>query len=85
MSSIGSRTPAEALRRRLDALRDERLVLPGYLEPLRRLLPLVPELADLDDEDLRLLRLDTVALVLNTDDEPVVQTLREQLSEELGQ
>ena len=25
---------------------------PGYLEPLRRLLPLVPELADLDDEEL---------------------------------
>ena len=28
-------------------------VLPGFLEPLRRLLPLVPELADLDDEELR--------------------------------
>jgi V/A-type H+-transporting ATPase subunit I len=77
-------TPADELRRRLDALRDERLVLPGYLEPLRRLLPLVPELADLDDEDLRHLRLGTVALVLNTEDELVVQTLRGQLSEELG-
>ena len=40
----------EALGRRLEALRDERLVLPGYLEPLRLLLPLVPELADLDDD-----------------------------------
>jgi V/A-type H+-transporting ATPase subunit I len=77
-------TPVEDLRRHLDALRDERLVLPGYLEPLRRLLPLVPELAELDDEDLRHLRLGTVALVLNTDDELVVQTLRGQLSEELG-
>jgi V/A-type H+-transporting ATPase subunit I len=77
-------TPADELRRRLDALRDERLVLPGYLEPLRRLLPLVPELAELDDEDLRHLRLGTVALVLNTEDELVVQTLRGQLSEELG-
>ncbi|MGH2823963.1 MAG: hypothetical protein ACRDLY_13260, partial [Thermoleophilaceae bacterium] len=73
------------LRRRLDALRDERLVLPGYLEPLRRLLPLVPELAELDDEDLRHLRLGTVALVLNTEDELVVQTLRGQLSHELGE
>ena len=62
----------EALGRRLDALRDERLVLPGYLEPLQRLLPLVPELADLDDEQLRVLRLGTVALVLNTDDEQMV-------------
>jgi V/A-type H+/Na+-transporting ATPase subunit I len=77
-------TPADELRRRLDALRDERLVLPGYLEPLRRLLPLVPELAELDDEALRRLRLGTVALVLNTEDDLVVQALRAQLSEELG-
>jgi V/A-type H+/Na+-transporting ATPase subunit I len=74
----------EALTRRLDALRDERLVLPGYLEPLQRLLPLAPELADLDDEQLRAARLGTVALVLNTDDEQMVDTLREQLAEELG-
>jgi vacuolar-type H+-ATPase subunit I/STV1 len=39
-----------ALSRRLDALHDERLVLPSYLEPLRLLLPLVPEVADLDDQ-----------------------------------
>ena len=60
------------------------MVLPAYLEPLRRLLPLAPELADLDGEQLRLLRLATVALVLNTDDEQIVDTLREQLAEELG-
>jgi V/A-type H+/Na+-transporting ATPase subunit I len=76
--------PVEVLGRRLAALRDEQLVLPGYLEPLRRLLPLVPELADLDDGELRALRLDTVALVLNTDDEQVVEALREELGEELG-
>jgi V/A-type H+/Na+-transporting ATPase subunit I len=76
--------PVDALRRRLDALRDERLVLPGYIEPLRRLLPLVPELADLDDERLRLLRLGTVALVLNTDDGRIVDALRAGLSAELG-
>ena len=74
----------DALRGRLDALRDERLVLPGYLEPLRRLLPLVPELADLDDEKLRRLRLGTTALVLNTDDERIVDALRGELAEELG-
>ena len=76
--------PVEALGHRLAALREERLVLPGYLEPLRRLLPLVPELADLDDEELRALRLDTVALVLNTDDEQLVETLREELAQALG-
>jgi V/A-type H+/Na+-transporting ATPase subunit I len=75
---------AEALRRRMDELRDERLVLPGYVEPLQRLLPLVPELADLDDERLRLLRLGTVALVLNTEDERIVHALRTELTEELG-
>jgi V/A-type H+/Na+-transporting ATPase subunit I len=76
---------AGALRRELDALRDESLVLPGYLEPLRRLLPLVPELADLDDEQLRRLRLGTVALVLNTEDERIVDALRTELAEELGE
>jgi len=75
---------AEAAAHRLSALRDEQLDLPGFLEPLRRLLPLVPELADLDDEELGALRLDTVALVLNTDDEQLVLALREQLAEELG-
>ena len=74
----------EASGNRLSALRDERLELPRFLEPLRRLLPLVPELADLDDEELGALRLDTVALVLNTDDEQLVLALREQLAEELG-
>jgi V/A-type H+-transporting ATPase subunit I len=75
----------EALRRRQDGLRDEALVLPGYLEPLRRLLPLAPEIVDLDDAQLRLLRLGTVALVLNTDDESVVDTLRDLLAEEFGE
>jgi V/A-type H+-transporting ATPase subunit I len=74
----------EASARRLSALRDEQLELPGFLEPLRRLLPLVPELADLDDNQLGVLRLDTVALVLNTDDEQLVDTLAEALAEELG-
>jgi V/A-type H+-transporting ATPase subunit I len=75
----------KALRHRQDALRDESLVLPGYLEPLRRLLPLAPEIVDLDDAQLSLLRLGTVALVLNTEDERFVDTLREALAEELGE
>ena len=45
--------PVEALGRRLRRSATSVCVLPGYLEPLRRLLPLVPELADLDDEELR--------------------------------
>jgi hypothetical protein len=73
-----------ALSGRLDALHDERLVLPSYLEPLRLLLPLVPELADLDDQQLQRLRLGTVALVLNTEDELIVTMLRDQMAEELA-
>ena len=76
-----------ALSRRLDALHDERLGLPSYLEPLRLLLPLVPELADLadlDDQQLQRLRLGTVALVLNTEDEQIVTMLRDELAEELA-
>lgn len=74
----------EALTGRLEALRDELVVLPRYLEPLRRLLPLVPELADLDEDQLALLRLDTVALVLNTADDRLVETLRDELAEAIG-
>ena len=74
----------DEVSRRLDALRDERLVLPTYLEPLRLLLPLVPVLAGLDVEKLRLIGLATVALVLNTDDERLIETLRVELAEELG-
>ena len=74
----------EALTGRLDALGDELVVLPRYLEPLRRLLPLIPELADLDDDQLALLRLDTVALVLNSEDDRLVETLRDELGEAIG-
>jgi V/A-type H+-transporting ATPase subunit I len=74
----------ERLRRRLDALRDERIVLPRYLEPLRSLLSLVPVLATLDAEKLRQIGLATVAVVLNTDDERLVDALRGELVERLG-
>lgn len=77
-------TRVEDLERDLVELRDEGLVLQGHLDPLRQLLPLVPELADLDAERLALLQLATVALVLNTGDERVVETLREELVEALG-
>jgi V/A-type H+-transporting ATPase subunit I len=72
------------VRRRLDALRDERLVLPTYLEPLRLLLSLVPVLAKLDAEKLRQLGLATVVVVLNTDDQRLVDTLRTELVEAFG-
>ncbi|MGF1470667.1 MAG: V-type ATP synthase subunit I [Rubrobacteraceae bacterium] len=74
----------EELRGRIEALEDEQVVLPRYVEPLRQLLPLVPELADLEEQELNLLRLDTVALVLNTDDETLVELLRDELAETVG-
>jgi V/A-type H+/Na+-transporting ATPase subunit I len=69
---------------RIEELRNELAVLPRYIEPLRSLLPLVPELAELDESEIRALQLDAIALVLNTDDESVVGTLREALRAELG-
>jgi V/A-type H+/Na+-transporting ATPase subunit I len=76
--------PVERLRERIEKLEDELVVLPRYLEPLENLLPLVPELADLEDRDLDLLRLDTIALVLNTTDEGVVEALRSELARVVG-
>ena len=73
------------LRGRIEALQDEQIVLPRYVEPLRQLLPLVPELADLEEQELNLLRLDTVALVLNTDDDSLISMLRDELAETVGQ
>jgi V/A-type H+/Na+-transporting ATPase subunit I len=69
---------------RSEELRTELAVLPRYIEPLRRLLPLVPELAELDESEIRALELDAIALVLNTDDEAVVDALRDALRTELG-
>jgi V/A-type H+-transporting ATPase subunit I len=74
----------EELRGRIEHLEDERVVLPRYLEPLKNLLPLVPELADLEEHDLDVLRLDTIVLVLNTTDGSVVETLRRELAERIG-
>ena len=74
----------EPLADRIEELRNEQAVLPRYIEPLRRLLPLVPELADLDETEIKALELDAVAIVLNTDDEAVVDALRDALRTELG-
>ena len=74
----------EPLADRIEELRNELAVLPRYIEPLRRLLPLVPELAELDESEIKALELDAVALVLNTDDEAVVDALRDALRTELG-
>ncbi len=69
----------EMLSDRLAELRTELAVLPRYLEPLRGLLPLIPELSKLDEAQLRALELDTIALVLNTADDRVLHTLRDVL------
>lgn len=74
----------EPLVDRIEDLRTELAVLPRYIEPLRSLLPLVPELAELDESEIRALELDAIALVLNTDDDAIVGTLREALRMELG-
>ena len=74
----------EPLAARIEELRTELAVLPRYIEPLRRLLPLVPELAELDESEIQALQLEAVALVLNTGDETVVDVLREALRTELG-
>jgi V/A-type H+-transporting ATPase subunit I len=74
----------ESLAARIDELRSELAVLPRYLEPLRRLMPLLPDLAELDEQKLRALKLDTIALVLNTEDDRLVETLRAALHELVG-
>jgi V/A-type H+-transporting ATPase subunit I len=74
----------EPLAARIEDLRTESAVLPRYIEPLRRLLPLVPELAELDESELHALQLQAVALVLNTGDEKIVDVLREALRGDLG-
>ena len=74
----------EPLANRIEDLQTELTVLPRYIEPLRHLLPLVPELAELDESEIRALELDAIALVLNTSDEAVVEALREALRAELG-
>lgn len=69
---------------RLDALHDEEAVLPRYRRPMEQLAPLVPELADLSDDELRRLGLNTMALVLNSSDDGLVDTLRRELANEFG-
>ena len=75
----------QALLGRIETLETELVVLPRYLAPLVQLLPLVPELAELDERALRALQLETIALVLDTDDDQVIATLREALRAVLGE
>jgi V/A-type H+-transporting ATPase subunit I len=74
----------EPLVSQIEALRTESAVLPRYIEPLHRLLPLVPELAELDETEIEALQLQAIALVLNTGDESIVDVLREALRADLG-
>jgi V/A-type H+-transporting ATPase subunit I len=75
----------EELDRRLSELRDERVVLAGYVGSLHQLLPLVPVLAQLGTERLRQLGIATVALVLNTDHDELVDVLRAELASTLNE
>lgn len=73
-----------AVDRQLDGLKDERLLLPDYLAPLELLLPLVPEIAELGPGELESLHLSTMALVLNTEDESLLEALRVEMTAALG-
>ncbi len=69
---------------KLEALRTEHESLPRYLAPLAELLPLLPELAGMDDRELANRHLATIALVLDDHQGQVVALLREQLDALLG-
>src|SRR6185437_6130010 len=75
----------EELTARIDDLRTEAAVLPRYLAPLRLLLPLVPELAALDESALDALQLDTIVLVIGTEDDAVLVALRAALRDLVGE
>lgn len=69
---------------RLEQLRAERDRLPRMLGSIEALVPLVPELARLSDDELASLSLATIAVVLDDPDATVVDELRGQLREALG-
>jgi hypothetical protein len=75
----------EELVGRIERFETELAVLPRYATPLLRLLPLVPELAQLDEDALLVLQIETIALVLDTDEDRVIYTLREALRGVLGE
>ncbi len=66
----------EGLVARLDQLRSERDLLPRHVSSLRRLLPLVPELTELE-------RYDTTALLLDSRHPAVLAALNARLQDEL--
>ena len=78
------RSTLDSVDERLDGLRSEELLLRSHLRPLRRLMPLVPVIAGLDVDELKLLGLATMALVLNTDNPQLTEALRAALVEMLG-
>ena len=75
---------AEACAGRLASMLDELQAMPRFQHSLTALLPLVPELRDLTDQELAALRLTTIALVLEDHDDRLVGLLREQLHEAVG-
>ena len=63
----------------------ELVVLPRYLRAAACSCCLVTELAELNERALRALQLEPIALVLDTDDDQVIATLREALRTVLGE
>jgi V/A-type H+-transporting ATPase subunit I len=74
----------DGLRARRAALAAQQASLPRYAAALAALLPLAPELSELSDQDLRRLRMATVAVVLDSRDPAVVDALRDDLLGQVG-
>ena len=68
----------------IEALEEEQALLPRYVRPMRAILGLVPELARLNDAQLRGLGLETIALVLATEDDALLDALRSELVHRIG-
>ena len=81
LDALGPRV--EELTGRVEALGSEEVVVGRYVDLLRRVLELVPELEELDAE-LVDLRLGTVVLMLGSEDESVAELLRSELRALLG-
>ena len=92
VDDVALRAELDALQPRVDellarreALEVERLTLERYVAPLRILLPLMPELAELSERRLAEVGLETIALVLASDDDRLIGVLDDELRRLLGE
>ncbi|MGL5809157.1 MAG: V-type ATP synthase subunit I [Nocardioides sp.] len=81
---LAANDAAEPLLERRERLREELESLPRTSASLGVLIPLVPEFAEMTDEELAQIHLATIALMLEDPDGAVVTQVRQQLDELLG-